>query len=373
MWQQPSDAQQTPGSTGPSEPHATGRTPLGGLTPNEFGALLPSRQYLVIRRGIELLFTLLLLPVLLPILAVLAIMVRLDRPGPILFTQMRVGRRGRRFRMYKFRTMYADSQGPSFTATEGERICQADEFFRRLEIDLRPGGNRAYYSNFGTSVEIAAPGGDTSLPAPAGATSGGILSTLNAGLTSPTTDTYAYYQGTSMATPHVSGVAALIKSVDPAATPAQVLSFIQGNVTPFPVGSTCTTALCGPGILNAAGAVSAAAAAYGPRVLGACDSTVAIPLAGAISSLNVSVTASVLLFEAVRQRYLALRAMESRLLSELAGRANTVVHDEGHAGFFQKLRADQAQHHVAGITRGARNDDADIALRVGLGLCLRQR
>ena len=42
----------------------TGLTPLGGLTPNEFGALLPSRQYLVIRRGIELLFTLLLLPLL---------------------------------------------------------------------------------------------------------------------------------------------------------------------------------------------------------------------------------------------------------------------------------------------------------------------
>lgn len=39
-----------------------------------------------------------------------------------------------------------------------------------------------------------------------------------------------------------------------------------------------------------------------PRVLGACDATVAIPLAGAISSLNVSVTAGVLLFEAVRQR-----------------------------------------------------------------------
>ena len=37
----------------------TGRTPLGGLTPNEFGALLPSRQYLVVRRGIELLLTVL--------------------------------------------------------------------------------------------------------------------------------------------------------------------------------------------------------------------------------------------------------------------------------------------------------------------------
>ena len=147
-----------------------------------------------------------------------------------------------------------------------------------------PTGNRAYYSNFGTSVEIAAPGGDTSVAAPAGATSGGILSTLNAGLTTPTTDTYAYYQGTSMATPHVAGVAALIKSVNPAATPAQVLSYIQNNVTAFPAGSTCTTALCGTGILNASAAVSAAATAYGQRVLGAFSKTV--PAAGSVAVTN---------------------------------------------------------------------------------------
>ena len=61
----------------------TGRTPLGGLTPNEFGALLPSRQYLVVRRVIELCLTVLLLPVLLPVLLVMAAIVRLDSPGPV--------------------------------------------------------------------------------------------------------------------------------------------------------------------------------------------------------------------------------------------------------------------------------------------------
>src|SRR3954463_7309935 len=83
----------------------TGRTPLGGLTPNEFGALLPSRQYLVVRRVIELALTVVALPVLLPILAVVAAFVRYDSPGPVLFVQSRVGRRGRVFRMFKFRTM----------------------------------------------------------------------------------------------------------------------------------------------------------------------------------------------------------------------------------------------------------------------------
>ena len=78
-------------------------------------------------------------------------------------------------------------------------------------------GGRSYFSNFGTIVEVAAPGGDMRTSA-----SNGILSTLNTGTTSPGSDTYAFYQGTSMATPHVSGVLALMRSVAPAITPPQI-------------------------------------------------------------------------------------------------------------------------------------------------------
>lgn len=116
----------------------TGRTPLGGLTPNEFGALLPSRQYLVIRRGIELFGTLLLLPVFLPILALVALLVRLDSPGPILFTQTRVGRRGREFLMYKFRTMHHGAEGPSFTAASDPRVTRIGSILRRPRLDELP-------------------------------------------------------------------------------------------------------------------------------------------------------------------------------------------------------------------------------------------
>jgi len=118
-------------------------------------------------------------------------------------------------------------------------------------------GNRAYYSNFGANVGIAAQGGDGH------ADTSEILSTMNAGTQGPTTDTYVNYQGTSMATPHVVGVASLIKSVKPSATPAQITAYIRNTATPFPAGSTCTTALCGPGILNAAAAVAAASATTG--------------------------------------------------------------------------------------------------------------
>jgi lipopolysaccharide/colanic/teichoic acid biosynthesis glycosyltransferase len=116
----------------------TGRTPLGGLTPNEFGALLPSRQYLVIRRGLELLLTVLVMPVLVPILAAVALAVRLDSPGPVFFLQERVGRRGRVFRMIKFRTMYHGMGGPSFTEADDKRVTRIGHILRRYRLDELP-------------------------------------------------------------------------------------------------------------------------------------------------------------------------------------------------------------------------------------------
>ncbi len=113
-------------------------------------------------------------------------------------------------------------------------------------------GNRAYYSNYGSTVEISAPGGDMST-----GSSNGVLSTLNTGTTTPASDTYAYYQGTSMATPHVTGIVSLMFSRNPNLTPAQVTQILQSTITPFPAGSTCTTAICGAGIINAAAAVNA--------------------------------------------------------------------------------------------------------------------
>ncbi len=103
-------------------------------------------------------------------------------------------------------------------------------------------GARASYSNYGSLIDIAAPGSN-------------ILSTLNSGTTTPGTETYAAYNGTSMATPHVAGVVALIQSVATTPkTPAQVEALIKANVTAFP--STPSQPI-GPGILNAKAVVDA--------------------------------------------------------------------------------------------------------------------
>jgi serine protease len=110
-------------------------------------------------------------------------------------------------------------------------------------------GGKAYYSNFGSIVDIAAPGGSMSSSA-----YDGILSTLNAGTQAPTSDNYAFYQGTSMATPHVAGTAALMLSANPALTPDQVESLLKSTARTFP--ASCSG--CGTGLMDANAAVQAA-------------------------------------------------------------------------------------------------------------------
>ncbi|MFG6449347.1 S8 family peptidase [Roseateles sp. BYS180W] len=109
-------------------------------------------------------------------------------------------------------------------------------------------GARAYYSNYGSVVALAAPGGDVRASA-----SNGILSTLNAGTSTPGADNYAYYQGTSMAAPHVAGVAALLYSVKPTATPDEISAALKNSARPFP--GTCSQ--CGTGLLDANAAITA--------------------------------------------------------------------------------------------------------------------
>ncbi|KFC70687.1 S8 family peptidase [Massilia sp. LC238] len=106
-------------------------------------------------------------------------------------------------------------------------------------------GGRASYSNYGTLVDVAAPGGDGSYS---------VISTLNSGSSTPGSDNYAGYQGTSMATPHVAGVAALMFAAKSTLTPDQVESMLKSSARAFP--ATCSG--CGTGIVDATAAVNAA-------------------------------------------------------------------------------------------------------------------
>ncbi|CAL9280009.1 S8 family serine peptidase [Streptomyces sp. SudanB25_2051] len=114
-------------------------------------------------------------------------------------------------------------------------------------------GARSYYSNYGTIVDVAAPGGETrngTTPTP----ENGIYSTLNSGTTVQSLENYQPYQGTSMAAPHIAGLAALLKSAKSTLTPAEIESAIKSNARPLP--GACSGG-CGTGIADAAKTVNA--------------------------------------------------------------------------------------------------------------------
>lgn len=111
-------------------------------------------------------------------------------------------------------------------------------------------GHRASYSNTGTVVDIAAPGGETG-----NTLADGILSTLNDGTQSPERQSFDYYQGTSMAAPQVAGVAALMYEIDENLSPDQIECTIKSTARPFPIPESCPA--CGTGIVNADQAVQA--------------------------------------------------------------------------------------------------------------------
>lgn len=120
-------------------------------------------------------------------------------------------------------------------------------------------GTRASYSNFGSIVALSAPGGTCTSSCNLTDVDG-VLSTYNAGITSPGANTYNYLDGTSMATPHVAGVASLMLSINSQLTPAQVLNILKNTATTFPGGAcdTNTAKTCGAGIVNAGAAVALA-------------------------------------------------------------------------------------------------------------------
>ncbi|MEJ4112977.1 S8 family peptidase [Corynebacterium kroppenstedtii] len=131
-----------------------------------------------------------------------------------------------------------------------------------------PEGHRANYSNYGDAVDFGAPGGNH---LPRGRHGGvvneeaGIWSTVNKGETGQTEPGYRYLDGTSMATPLVAGVIALIKSAKPGITNPEIEKILRNTASPYTQepddnygNSSSKTHQLGAGIVNARAAVCAA-------------------------------------------------------------------------------------------------------------------
>ena len=124
-----------------------------------------------------------------------------------------------------------------------------------------PQGTRAPYSNYGTTVDVMAPGGDVSQTFEFEGES------YPAGVLSPLQDDageffYGFYQGTSMASPHVAGLVSLMLAADPALTFDTILARLRDSATPLSADECNRDAGtdCGAGLVDAAGALGGGAA-----------------------------------------------------------------------------------------------------------------
>jgi exopolysaccharide biosynthesis polyprenyl glycosylphosphotransferase len=92
------------------------------------------------KRLIDIAASLCLIVGLFPLLAVVAIAVKIDSPGPVFYRQKRVGIGGRVFEVYKFRSMIADAEadGPQFARPNDDRVTRIGRFIRKTRIDEIP-------------------------------------------------------------------------------------------------------------------------------------------------------------------------------------------------------------------------------------------
>jgi exopolysaccharide biosynthesis polyprenyl glycosylphosphotransferase len=124
----------------------TGQVKITHLSENDLGSLIPNLPYLAVKRVIDIIGVLVLMPVCLPLFAGLALLIRLDSPGRAFFIQERMGYRGQTFRIVKFRTMRELSEGPDTpadrdsakTRSDDERITRIGRFLRKSRLDELP-------------------------------------------------------------------------------------------------------------------------------------------------------------------------------------------------------------------------------------------
>ena len=101
--------------------------------------LMPEWQANV-KRILDIVFSIIAIIILLPVFIILSIAVKFSSKGPIFFTQERIGRYGKPFTIYKFRTMYIDAEkgGPALSSQNDSRITPLGKFLRQVRLDELP-------------------------------------------------------------------------------------------------------------------------------------------------------------------------------------------------------------------------------------------
>lgn len=118
----------------------TGRIQIEHLSENHFGTLLPSPFYSFGKRLLDLLIVFLSVPLTLPIMLIVAVLIKLESKGPILFIQDRVGQGNIDFKIFKFRSMFIDAEkeGAKLAQIDDHRITKIGQWIRKTRIDELP-------------------------------------------------------------------------------------------------------------------------------------------------------------------------------------------------------------------------------------------
>lgn len=124
----------------------TGQVQTEHLSENADGALAPSANYIAMKRIMDTVLALALFPALVLLFVIVAAAIRLDSRGPVFFRQVRVGYRGRPFRVWKFRTMQAaaaavenkDPRQSAITSIDDPRVTPLGRWLRLTRIDELP-------------------------------------------------------------------------------------------------------------------------------------------------------------------------------------------------------------------------------------------
>lgn len=122
----------------------TGEVSIEHLSENNFGSLIPSLGYAAFKSLIDKIAVILVLPILIPVMVIVAVLVKISSNGRIFFSQTRVGYRGETFTIHKFRTMRDGAHvkqakvGDAITMTDDDRITSIGRFLRRSRLDELP-------------------------------------------------------------------------------------------------------------------------------------------------------------------------------------------------------------------------------------------
>jgi exopolysaccharide biosynthesis polyprenyl glycosylphosphotransferase len=124
---------------------------LGGIPLLTLEQVAHEEWKVLLKRIMDLVISVIAMPVLLPVMGLIALAVRLDSPGPVLFIQQRIGQNKRRFPMYKFRTMVQDAEklmsqiehlneaeGPIFKIANDPRVTKVGRILRTTSLDELP-------------------------------------------------------------------------------------------------------------------------------------------------------------------------------------------------------------------------------------------